>query len=280
MVIATDSQGLAGHSRSPAGRSCTLAGRWRDLVRRLHGLAARCRILASRCRILATRRRNVADRWRVLAGRPPVRGHHRRLRVANNAAALGITPAQVTDLTAQNTLFGYAYSGHLNAEAAYHASTDEKNLTMANLTSTIRSLAAQMQANPAVTDMQKENMGLPVHKTSRTPVPAPTTSPVIQRFDTATRASLTLDIVDHDTPNTRAKPEGVHSCEVRMTLGGTAPTDPAAMPLLANITRSPHMVEFDIPEVGQTAHFALRWLNSRGKPGPWSQFYQAVVPAG
>jgi hypothetical protein len=66
---------------------------------------------------------------------------------------------------------------------------------------------------------------------------------------------------------------------VRQQVGGTAPTDPEAMPFLAIETRMPYRADFDADEIGKTAYFALRWVNKRGQPGPWSQVFNAVVPS-
>jgi hypothetical protein len=97
-------------------------------------------------------------------------------------------------------------------------------------------------------------------------------------IDTSTRAVLGLLFADSSTPDSRAKPFGVASCEIRQQVGGTAPTDPDTMPFLASETRTPYRANYEGAEVGQTVYFALRWVNTRGKMGPWSQVYSAIVP--
>lgn len=130
-----------------------------------------------------------------------------------------------------------------------------------------------------MTDAQRAGLGVTVRKTTKTPPPVPSSTPAMQRIDTSTRGTLRLFIVDAKTPGTRAKPPGVQSCEIRQQIGGAAPTDPETMALLAMGTRTPYRAEFDATDVGKTAFFALRWRNTRGEPGPWSQVYHATVPS-
>ena len=76
------------------------------------------------------------------------------------------------------------------------------------------------------------------------------------------------------TPGQRAKPHGVRMCELRELIvdaGGAAPTDPNAMPFLANETKTPNRNDFDPADAGKTVWYALRWINTKGDPGPWSQ---------
>jgi hypothetical protein len=40
-----------------------------------------------------------------------------------------------------------------------------------------------------------------------------------------------------------------------------------------------YRADFEQTDIGKTVYFAMRWLNTRGKPGPWSQIYSATVPS-
>lgn len=101
----------------------------------------------------------------------------------------------------------------------------------------------------------------------------------MQRIDTSTRGILRLFYADQTTPNSRAKPPGVQGCEIREQIGGTPPTNPNTMAYLATETRMPYRADFEPEDIGKTVYFALRWVNTRGEPGPWSQVYPAIVPS-
>ncbi len=197
---------------------------------------------------------------------------------ATNATALGLSSAQTAALAAKAQAWGYSWTGFNNAESALVSATQDKDAKRKDLEDEIRAIATTVQANPAVTDAQKAALGVTVRKGTKTPVSVPTTAPSFQRIDTSTRAILRLFIVDASTPDSRAKPAGVQGCEIREQIGGTAPTEPSAMAFLAIETRMPYRADFDAADVGKTVWFALRWLNTRLEPGPWSPILPAVIP--
>ena len=72
------------------------------------------------------------------------------------------------------------------------------------------------------------------------------------------------------------------------TLGcepGTTPTDQPAPPLgdsykfLSVSSRGNRQTDFPGAEAGKTAYYALRWVNTRGEKGPWSEVTSATVAA-
>ena len=196
-----------------------------------------------------------------------------------NATSLGISTADLSALNGALIQWGYAWPGYTNADSAFRAATEEKGTQRGGLEAAIRTIAGKVQANASVTDAQKAALGVTVRKTTRTPVAVPTTTPTIQRIDTSTRAILRLFIVDATTPDSRAKPAGVQGCEIREQVGGTAPVDPNAMAFLAIETRMPYRADFEAMDIGKTVYFALRWLNTRGEPGPWSAIFNATIPS-
>jgi hypothetical protein len=200
--------------------------------------------------------------------------------VAAHFAALGLSAADNTALQAQKTLWGYAWPGFTNVRAAFHAGTQDKDTVRGSSEVQVRYVSNKVQANPAVTNAQKEALGITVRKTTRTPVAVPSTSPAMQKIDTSSRGILRLFYGDSATPETRAKPAGVAFAEIRIAIApAVPPTDPLEMDFLANETRAPYRADFEIEEIGKTCYFALRWLNTRGEAGPWSPFYSAVVPS-
>lgn len=198
--------------------------------------------------------------------------------VATNHVALGLTPAENTALQTPTTSWGYAWVAFTNADAAFQAATLDKDNKRKIIEAAVRNLAQKLQANPALTDVQKAGLGITVRKTTRTAVGVPTSVPVLTRADTSTRCILRLFYADAATPDSKAKPDGVQSCEIREQIGGAAPTDPNAMAFLAIETRAPYRADFEAGDAGKTVYFAFRWLNTKGQPGPWSQVFNAVIP--
>ncbi len=61
--------------------------------------------------------------------------------------------------------------------------------------------------------------------------------------------------------------------------GEPPPADPGELTFLRLSTRTPAVVEYAGQDVGKTAHYMVRWLNTRGEHGPWSETASATVGA-
>jgi len=189
--------------------------------------------------------------------------------VVANAAALGLTPAQVTSLQGGQADWSGKYPASNAAQAAMNSAVQAKNDSRSGYEDLIRSLAKIVQSSPQVTDAQRQSLGLNVRLTTRTAVGAPSSRPVAT-IDTSQRLRHTINFVDELTPTSRAKPDGVQGCEIWMKVGEPAPAGPKDVHYLALDTRTPYTVEFEAGDAGKTAYYMLRWISTRAESGPWS----------
>ena len=87
-----------------------------------------------------------------------------------NAAACGLTPAQLTALTAAVAPWTTEYPAYTSAKAALDMARETKDTARHTVETALRQTIATIQANPAVTDATRVGLGIPVHKTTHTPV--------------------------------------------------------------------------------------------------------------
>ena len=195
-----------------------------------------------------------------------------------NAAALGLLPADMATLTAQQTNWTTGLTNHVTAQNAARAAADLKDNARIGLEETIRSLVRRIQANPNVTDDQRRALGITVKDEVRTATTAKAaaTRP-IGSVDTSERLRHTIRFSDEATPTRRAKPEGVMGCEIWVKLGDPAPTDASQCVFLALDTASPYVADYEGKYAGLKAHYMLRWVTSRGDKGPWSETVSATI---
>jgi hypothetical protein len=196
-----------------------------------------------------------------------------------NFAALGLTSAQTTQLdTLWSTNWTSAYAGHVTAQAAAKSATASKDAARLALEAFVRQLAGQIQSNPAVTNAQRESLGITVRSGSRTPTPAITSRPTI-KVDISQRLQHTIRVSDESTPLSRAKPKAAFGFELYCKKGGTPPASIADCDFLGVITNSPNVEEFTAADAGITIHYIARWVNKRGEAGPISETASATVAA-
>lgn len=185
-----------------------------------------------------------------------------------------LTPADVAETNALWASYDAAYAALPPAENAYNAALSTLNEEEETFIDHVRSLVAEIQSNPDVTDAQRTAAGLPIRKTTRTAAAVPTTRPVAE-VDTSQRLQHTISFRNEGATD-RAKPEGVRGCEVWCHIG-PAPTHVSEARYLATDTASPYLAAFPAADAGKTAHYFLRWVNTRGAVGPWSVTVTATI---
>lgn len=196
---------------------------------------------------------------------------------AANTAALGLVAGNITSLTTAQTAWTTAYPAHITAQASALAARTSKDTAKAALETVIRQMAQKVQGNLSVTDAQKAALGITVPDTHATPVGPPGTRP-IGSADTRERLNITLSWTDEGSPTSKAKPAGVLGVQIYMKVDGPPPTDVHDCVFVALDTRTPYKVEFAGAQANKTAHFILRWINTRGEVGPISETVSATVP--
>ena len=193
-----------------------------------------------------------------------------------NRAVLGLVAADLTDLNAAQTAWDNAYKASNTAQAASKATTTAKDGAREVFEPLLRSLAQGLQISSTVTDAQRQAMKLPVRSTSRTRVSVPTTKP-LATIDTSQRLTHLIDFRDADSPRSKARPDGIMGCEIWMKIGDTPPADPSELSFVTLDTNTPYLNQLAGAQAGKKAHYMLRWVNTRGEKGPWSDTASATV---
>jgi hypothetical protein len=88
-----------------------------------------------------------------------------------------------------------------------------------------------------------------------------------------------LRIAYHDSETgKKAKRKDIHGCEIRTAILATPPQSAEEIQHSEFSTRTPYTLESDLSLRGKTVYFCLRWENTLGKKGPWSEILSAVIP--
>lgn len=190
--------------------------------------------------------------------------------------AFGLIAGQATTYATANTAWQAALTAATNPATRTKPTVAAKNTAKANIVVLSRQYAQIVQGYPAITDMQLETLGLTVRSTGRTPVPPPTTFPLVS-FVSSMAQTLTLAIADELTPNARKRPFGTIGCEIYVKVGATPPVALADCQFLGLATRYPARFEVGGTAVGQRAYVWGRWVNRKSQPGPLSALSSAVV---
>ena len=195
-----------------------------------------------------------------------------------NLAAVGLTAGDVAALNAARAGWDAARPAHAAAQAAAAAARQTKDDARAALTAATRTLVARLQSSPQVDDAERRSLGLTVRDTVRTPSPTPGTRPRV-RVVTHERLRHVIHFADEAAPTRSAKPPGVRGVQIWVKIGDPPPTGPSELNFVATATRTPHTHDFAGGDANKVAHYMLRWENTRGETGPWSETASATIGA-
>jgi len=189
--------------------------------------------------------------------------------VAVDFAALGLTAPQAAAYTAADTAYQAAYILATNPATRTPVTIAAKDSAKATAVALARELAQLIKANPAVDDETLVSLGITVDKFPPTPVPTPTTFPLLD-FLAATPGQHKLQWRDSETPLSKRKPDGAVSLELWSEVGTTIPPTPDTASFLADYTKSPFRVDLLEADRGKIATYFGRWKTRTGLVGPWS----------
>jgi len=178
-----------------------------------------------------------------------------------------LTDEEIAALQSLQADFDEKYAAHVSASDHARAATQAKREARDELEETIRKTARRIMADERVSDYERKEAGLPVHKSTRTPVRVPTTSPVGQVV-ASDRLEHRVLVTDSGSPTKRRKPQGVIGCEAFLLVRDMPSFDPEDYSLIGIWTRYPEAVEFESEDGGKTAHYLLRWINTRRRTRP------------
>jgi hypothetical protein len=133
-----------------------------------------------------------------------------------------------------------------------------------------------LQNNDAMTDIGRKELGIPIHDTKPTPVPAPDSIPEIE---IETPHPCTVQIKFRDEHATRwGKPEHVHGLECVWEFAETPPAKVSDLIHSDFATKNPLELVFEEDQRGKKVYFAARWETGAMKKGKWSDIFSAIIP--
>ena len=189
--------------------------------------------------------------------------------VTNNMDPLiiGLTVAEVAAYTSLQQDYGYKYTAAVDPATRGPATILAKNDAKKLLVAESRKLAMAATNHPATTDAQRQSLGLTIRDNDPTPVPPPSTAPLIdilsvksRRFELRLRDSVT---------SAKRKPTGVQGATLFSYVGEEAPASLSDWKFEASTTKTD--IEIDIPVTvppGSKVWYTAFWFNRKSESGP------------
>lgn len=189
--------------------------------------------------------------------------------IAASPTSYGLVTADGTAITNSYNAWHTAYAAATNPATRTHVTIAAKDAQKILTLDVVRTYAATIRANGAVSDSLKLGLGLNVHDTEPTPIPPPSTYPLLT-INSAGPLLQGLRAADQATPTRRAKPHGAAGLLLFRNIGTTATTDPTGAAFLGFVTKAQFQSTFTSEQDGKIATYFGRWTNAKGEVGPWS----------
>jgi hypothetical protein len=192
--------------------------------------------------------------------------------LTSNKERLLISDDNLTSLTNNSNAWNLIFPASQNTNTRTKTIVENKDSAKVDLMGIMRKIFADIPQS-ALTTEDRNTLNLPLRDTTRTPAPVPDTRPAGQ-VDTSQRLRHKISFVNQD--NNHAKPEGVRGCQIWYTIGEPV-TDLDELKFMALDTASPYIKDFSVEHAGKMVYYWLRWENTRGEVGPWSEVITATI---
>jgi hypothetical protein len=156
------------------------------------------------------------------------------------------------------------------------ATVSAKDGAKAAVVAIMRDYLQTIKTNLGITNDVKIGLGIHIDDTTKTPVPTPTTQPLLGIVG-ALPNQMTFRYTDPGSGKTRAKPAGALGMQFYVFIGDVVPSDPLEFRFAEFVTTQPFVINFDPADKGKKATFIGRWQTRTGDVGPWSGLVSMTI---
>jgi hypothetical protein len=199
-------------------------------------------------------------------------------KISASAAAYGLSTTIATTLASKLAAFVTALSAAQDPSTRGKATIYTKSETKVLLVQYLRQVARMVQGCITVTNDQRVELGLPVHKTHGESIPAPTAA---INMEITERYGNIVGFRVHDGTSRRGKPELVAGCQLYTHVGPTPPLTVEEWAYAGQYTRTTGEVAFDADlPVGTKVWLAACWYSAKGLTGVACDPVSAYIAGG
>lgn len=194
--------------------------------------------------------------------------------------AYGLVAGDATICAAQYTTWHAAFLAATNPGTRTSVTVAAKDVARINSVNVIRPYAQRIAVNPSISNSLKIGIGVNPRGTVPTPVPPPTTFPIVGLL-AATPGVFQLAYKDSSLGATKKKPFGAIGMELWIAYGTSSGQPVSDAGFIGSYTKSPLFVD-TTGFTGKVASIYARWATRSGpggqtQPGPWSTVLSATV---
>jgi hypothetical protein len=186
----------------------------------------------------------------------------------------GISEKDFSDLKAVTSDFQEANIQANSSSATSYDRLSRKEKAVSTKKTVRQFINRHLRFNPAMTNELRNLLGMTVPDLDQTPASPPETTPK-GTVDFSTHQKHKLRVKDSQSSG-RAKPEHVRGFEVWHKFG-EMPVNDGDFSYTGFSSSNRLIVNYPLDMVGTVVRYRFRWINTRSKPGPWSDIVSAII---
>jgi hypothetical protein len=196
--------------------------------------------------------------------------------LAENASAWNIPADAASGLTAEAGAYETIYEA-AKGENGTRALVLEKNEKRDALKSDVRNIKNKyIDYNDAVTDPDRERLGLPIRDRKPTPKPRPVSRPTLEVLPTNNRQHTAAAI--NQATGTKTKPADAYGVRYVWEIRETAPANAGELRHSVFRRKTTEVFDYNEEDRGKRVYYADCYENAKGEAGPWSDIVEAIIP--
>jgi hypothetical protein len=196
--------------------------------------------------------------------------------LASKASAWGIPAQTASGLTAAVNAYETTYEA-AKGENGTKALILEKNEKRNALKTEVRNIKNKhIDYNDAVTDPDRERLGLPIRDKNPTPKPRPASRPLLEVVPTNNRQHTATAI--NQATGKKTKPEDTHGVRYAREIRDAAPANAGDLRHTVFRVKTTEVFDYEEGDRGKRVFYAACYENAKGEAGPWSDIIEAIIP--
>jgi hypothetical protein len=196
--------------------------------------------------------------------------------VTVKASVWNIPADTAQDLTAKVNAYETTYEA-AKGENGTKALILEKNERRDALKADLRNIKNKyIDYNDAVTDPDRERLGLPIRDRNPTPKPKPTSRPLLEVVPTNNRQHTATAI--NQAAGKKTKPADVHGVRYVWEIRDAAPANADDLRRSVFRIKTTEVFDYEESDRGKRVFYAACYENAKGEAGPWSDIVEAIIP--
>jgi hypothetical protein len=184
------------------------------------------------------------------------------------------------EITALNDAYNRWFLAYTQVKGPHTSpQVDRKNEIKKETKKQLRTfINAFLRYHPAVTNYDKEQMGIPIHDDTRTGIPPHVTPPVIVSVTSLPGFGSKIRYQDVDVPGSRARPYGCNGCLLLFAIADGKITDHKLLTQSVLMTRNPYTLRIgDTSTEGKYLSCCAVWQNETGERGDPSEIHHMLI---